>query len=115
MWIARGTLLGVWLFSFGTIVFFYFSFFPKVVGRTSVDIRTLGTISIDIRTLSAITIANPTFWLWLAACVSLGLIAGRSWRGHAALWITLAVTEIIPVGLLAMVLVLVSRVRALAK
>jgi hypothetical protein len=101
MWIAKGTLLGIWLLSFGTIAYFVFGL--KAVPKPNV--------TIDVRTYSFSTVANPSWWLWLLACLSLGLIAARSWPGKPILWLGLAVTELFPLGLLALFLVLFLKAR----
>lgn len=107
MWIAKGTLLGLWLFSFGTIAWLlYFQGYRPAPG-----------VSFDIRSLAFITVSNPSWWLWLVACLSLGMIAARNWPGRgvagSAVWIGLAITELVPLGLLAGILVLVNRLRAM--
>ena len=98
-WILKGTLLGIWLFSYGTIAFLWY--------------RSPAASTTDIRALSALTISNPSWWLGLVACTAIGLIIARSWPGKPILWIGLAVTELVPVGLLALILVMVAKLKAI--
>ena len=79
MWIAKGSLLGLWLISFGTIA--YFVLF--------LGYRFQPNSAIDIRTLTHFTVANPSWWLWLVACLAPGMVAARSWPGRPVLWIGL--------------------------
>lgn len=103
MWIAKGTLLGVWLLSFGTIA--YFVFF--------LGIKPNHSTTIDVRGLTFFTISNPSWWLWFVACLALGLIVARLWPGRGVfgsiVWVGLAITELFPLGLLVLILVLVGR------
>ena len=109
MWMAKGLLLGIWFFSFGTIAYFIFFLGFKPTPGTATDLRTVAVF----------TVSNPSWWLWLGACLSLGLIAARSWPGRGVVgsivWIGLAVTELIPVALLTVVLVMASRLKAMTK
>ncbi|HXN50441.1 MAG TPA: hypothetical protein VN943_00790 [Candidatus Acidoferrum sp.] len=98
MTIAKGLLLGIWLFSFGTITFLYFAIFRKASG---------GMIGGDI--IAHLTTHSPVWWVALVACVAFGLFITRSWSGRPILWIALAVTELFPMGLLVMFLTLVAR------
>jgi hypothetical protein len=108
VWITKGTLLGVWLFSFGNMTYLaLIGYIPKP------------GVSFDVRTLTFETVQNPSWWLWLVVCLALGLIGARSWPGRgvvgAIVWIGLALTELVPVGVLAIILVMVSKLRAMAK
>lgn len=105
MWIAKGTLLGIWLFSFSTLGYFYFGLVRRVPGP----------VSIDVRSFAAISVASPTFWLWLVACLCIGLVAARMWRGPLAMWIGLAVTELFPVAVVVMYAVLAGRLHEAIK
>jgi len=98
MWVVKGTFLGIWLFSFGTITFLYFAIFRKASG---------GMIGSDI--IAHLTTRSPLWWIAGVACLTLGLFITRSWSGRPILWIALAVTELFPMGLLVMFLTLVAR------
>jgi hypothetical protein len=101
MWIAKGVLLGVWLFSFGTILSFYFTHRGTGPGMFGIE--------------ALLPISNPSFWLWLIACLSLSMIAARNWPGRGVLgsivWAGLAVTEPFPVAILAFILVVVGKMK----
>ena len=99
MWLAKGILVGVWLFSFGTLAFLWNVLQPEA------------TKAYDPRLLAFFTVSNPSWWLWLVACLALGIAIAHSLPIRPALWISLAVTELVPVGFLALILVLVSRLK----
>ena len=98
MWIVKGTFLGIWLFSFGTIAFLYLALFRRASG---------GTIGIDL--IAHFTTHNILWWIALVLCFAIGLFITRSWSGKPLLWIALAVTELFPVGLFALLCVMVAR------
>jgi hypothetical protein len=100
MWVPKGIFLGIWLFSFGTIAFFYFAIFRRVPGPVM--------IGVDVFTHLA---ASPVVWIAAVMCVAVGLFITHSWSGRTGLWIALAVTELIPVGLVVMFFVLLNRLK----
>jgi hypothetical protein len=104
MWIVKGTFLGIWLFSFGTIAYLWFSIYRRLPPSTAVGVSVF----------AAYTTHNVLWWIALALCLAIGLLITRSWPGKPALWIALALTELFPVGLVAMFIILVSRMRAMA-
>src|SRR5881397_83192 len=63
MWIAKGTLLGFWLFGFGTMAWLYFALYR--------NLRPNSAVSISV--FSGLTTANPYWWAALALCLVLGL------------------------------------------
>lgn len=85
MWIPKGLLLGLWMFSFGTLAYFWFILYRHLPS---------GAGSVDVRTLAFLTVSNPSWWLALVASLSIGLIVSRSWRIGPALWVTMAATEL---------------------
>ena len=102
MQIVKGTFLGVWLFSFGTIAFLYFAVYRGLPsGR--------GVVGVDL--ITHLTTRNVLWWLALVMCLAIGLFITRSWSGRPILWIALAVTELFPVGFLVMFFTLVNRNR----
>ena len=98
MWILKGTFLGIWLFSFGTIAFLYFALFRRASG---------GMVGADL--IAHLTTHSPQWWTAAVACLTLGLFITRSWSGRPILWVALVVTKLLPVGLLVMFLALVAR------
>jgi hypothetical protein len=108
MWIAKGTLLGLWLFSFGWLSYIarLYLIAQKLSGESGQGVFGIGIL---------LPVSNLSFWLWLIACLAIGLLIARSWNGRPTVWIALTVTEIIPVGVLAMILMLVNRTRSLMK
>jgi hypothetical protein len=104
MWIAKGTLLGAWLFSFGTIAYLYLALYRHLQPQTAVGV--------DL--ITHMTIQNVLWWTALATCLAIGLFITRSWSGRPALWIALVATELFPVGLLVLFLMVVSRMKAMA-
>jgi|ERR1700730_11932826 len=99
MWIAKGTLLGIWLFSFGTIAFLYLALYRHLQPKTAVAVNVI----------THMTTHNVLWWMALALCLAIGVLITRSWPGKPALWIVLVVTELFPVGLLATFFALVGR------
>jgi hypothetical protein len=104
MWIAKGTLLALWLFGFGTMVWLYISIF-----------RHLPPTVVDIRVITLPTTQNPFWWAGLVVCLILGLAIARSWRGPLGLWIALLVTGLVPAGSLALFLVLVYKLKQVSQ
>src|SRR5258708_5847835 len=97
MWTVKAALLGIWLFSFGTIAYLYLTIFRSSGGAVAVDL------------ITHFTTHNPVWWIALVACLAVSLFITHSWSGRPILWITLAVTELLPVGLFALFLAMVSR------
>jgi hypothetical protein len=101
MWILKGTLLGLWLFGFGTLARFYFVFLRHLPPNSSVDIRGI----------TGLTTHNPLWWTALVVCLVLGYAIARSWSGPPILWIALLVTGLIPAGFLALFIALLVKLR----
>jgi len=101
MWIAKGTLLALWLFGFGTMALLYFSIYRHLPPNSAVDIRTI----------AALTMQNPFWWAALAVCLTLGYAIARLWSGPLTLWIALLVTGLVPAGSLALFLILVYKLK----
>ena len=98
MWIAKGLFLGVWLFSFSTIAYLYFTLFRRASG---------GIVAADLVTY--LTTHNPLWWTALATCLAIGLLITRSWSGKTVLWIALAVTELFPIAFVVVFFMLVAK------
>lgn len=105
MWIVKGILLGAWLFSFGWL--FYLVRLYLLAQKLSAG-KGPGMFGIEL----LLPVSTLSFWLWLVAWLAIGLATARSFPIRPILWITMAVTELVPAGLLAMFLVLMSRLRA---
>jgi hypothetical protein len=105
MWIAKGILLGAWLFSFGWLFYLVrlYLFAQKLSAGRGPGMFGPGLL---------LPVSSPVFWLWLVAWLAVGLATARSFPIRPILWITILVTELVPVGLLAMILMLMSRLRA---
>jgi hypothetical protein len=101
MWIAKGLLLGLWFITFGSITWFYVAIYRKLPPGP-------GMFSPNL--LTHLTVSNPVWWLWLVACLSIALIITHAWPGRTILWVGLAVTELVPVGLFAFILVTMNQV-----
>jgi hypothetical protein len=99
MWIAKGTLLALWLFGFGTMALLYFSIYRHVPPNSAVDVRIITTL----------TAQNPLWWPALVLCFVIAFAITRSWSGPLDLWIAVLVTGLIPAGSLALFLLLVYK------
>ena len=71
MWIAKGTLLALWLFGFGTMAWLYFAVYSHLPGNSAVDIRVI----------TALTIRDPLWWGALVVCLVLCYGIARSCSG----------------------------------
>lgn len=101
MWIAKGTLLALWLFGFGTMALFYSAIYRNLPPNSAVGVSVL----------TAYTIHNPFWWAALVGCFILGFVIARAWAGPLGLWFALAVTGLIPAGCLALFLALLSKLK----
>jgi hypothetical protein len=101
MWIGKGILFGIWLFGFGTLAYLYSRLFRHLPPHTSVDARSIGLL----------TVSNVWWWVALAACLVLGLAVARAWAVPLAVWITMAVSGLIPASVLALFLVIVRKLK----
>jgi len=102
--ILKGTLLGTWLFMFGTIAFLYFAIFRRLPHLAGM---------IDPAVFRHYTTKNPLWWSALAASIVLGCALVGSWpgKGSPVFWVVLLVTDLIPLGLLALFLILVAKLK----
>ena len=105
MWIAKGTLLGFWLFGFGTMAWLYFALYR--------NLRPNSAVSISV--FSGLTTANAYWWAALGVCLVLGLAIARSWAGPIGLWITLLVTGLVPAGCFALFLIIMYRLKHVSR
>ena len=105
MWIVKGTFLGAWLFAFGTIAFLYFALFR--------NLPHLSAVSLNL--ITGLTTQNTWWWVALVACIAIGCALIGSWprKVSPAMWITLLITSVIPLGLLGLVIVIWSKFKAL--
>jgi hypothetical protein len=110
MWIAKGLLLGVWLFTFGTIVWLCVATYRYIaIARTTIPRGHSISIPPDLGFFPRLTVSSPSWWLAFVACLSVALIVTRSWSGRPILWIGLALTELVPIGFLAFSLVQMNK------
>jgi hypothetical protein len=101
LWIAKGTLLGLWLFGFGTMALLYFAVWRNLPPNSAVGITVF----------THYTTQNPLWWTALVVSLVLGYAIARSWSGPAILWIALLVTGSIPAGFLAFFIMLVATLK----
>lgn len=99
MWIAKGTLLALWLLGFGTMALLYFSISRHLPPNSAVDVRSF----------TARTIHNPLWWTALVVCLVVGFAIARSMSVPLVLWIAVLVTGLIPAGCLALFLMLLYK------
>jgi len=64
---------------------------------------------VDVDLIAHLTTHNALWWMALVMCLAIGLFITRGWSGKPILWIALAVTELVPVGLFAVFLAMVSK------
>ncbi len=101
MWMAKGTLLALWLFGFGTMAWLYIALYRHLQPNSAVGISVIASL----------TIHHPFWWTALVVCLVLGYGIARSWSGPLGLWIALLVTGLIPAGCLAFFLVLIVKLK----
>jgi hypothetical protein len=111
MWV-KGIILGLSFFVIGVFVFL----FAAIRMRGSVLTGPGQAYSIDVRTIEFMTTQNVWFWIAGVACIALGLAVAASWPGRFSpvFWILVALADVVPVGLLTLFCVMLSRMRALA-
>src|SRR5712672_1443610 len=101
MQIAKTILLGVWLASFGTLAYLYLVLYRKLPPNTAVSTSVF----------DAYMTHNGFWWLGITACFGIAFMIVNAWSGRPIFWIALAVTELFPVALVVMFLMLVARNR----
>jgi len=101
MAIAKTILLGVWLASFGTLAYLYLVLYRKLSPSTAVGVSVF----------EAYMTHNVFWWLGITACFGIAFMIVKAWPGNAFVWTTLAITELFPVGLVVMFLMLAARNR----
>jgi hypothetical protein len=70
---------------------------------------------VDARNFPKLTISNPIWWFVVTACFIGGLSVARVLTGKPIFWIALAVTELIPLGLVTLFFVTVSKLKQAAE
>jgi hypothetical protein len=105
MWIAKGTLLALWLFGFGNLAFLYFRIYRHTPPNSAVSVSIF----------QVLTIQNPFWWIALVVCFVIGFVIAPCLGRSARLWIALLVTELIPAGCLTLFLVLVHKLKQAAQ
>jgi hypothetical protein len=76
MWIVKGIFLGIWLFSFGTIAYLWFSIYRRLPPSTGVGVSAF----------AAYTTYDLFWWTALVFCLAVGLFITRSWSGKPGGW-----------------------------
>lgn len=84
--------------------------FKSYIGESKSCVRRLLTHTSG-RMYTGTRFASVILAMAHGVCVGIGFLVARSWPGKPILWIGLGITELIPVGLLIMTLVLYNRVR----
>jgi CHASE2 domain-containing sensor protein len=101
MWILKGTLLGLWLFGFGTMFYLYFAVFRPLTAHSAVAFNLI----------TSQTTQNPLWWVALVVCLVFGYAIAHRWSGPLTLWIALLLTGLVPAGYLALVIMLAARLK----
>src|SRR5882757_7737538 len=101
MAIAKTILLGMWLASFGTIAYLYLAMYRKLPANTAVSTSVF----------EAYITQNVFWWLGITACFGIAFMILKAWSPRPILWVALIATELFPVGLVVMFLMLVARNR----
>ena len=101
MWMAKGTLLALWLFGFGTMAWLYIALYRHLQPNSAVSVNVI----------TPLTIHDPFWWTGLVVCLVLGYAIARSWSGPLGLWIALLLTGLIPSGCLALFLVILYKLK----
>jgi hypothetical protein len=109
MWALKGTFIGISIFGIGAVVLMLLGSTPILAGPGHQS-------STDIRSIARATIYNPWLWAAFVACIVIGLSIVRSWPGRfsPAFWIVLAVIDLVPAGILGLILVLIHRLKQVA-
>jgi len=104
MWALKGTLLGISIFGIGATIFM---FLAK---------RSFGASTVDIRTMSHATIYSTWFWAAFISSIVIGCAIARSWPGRFSpvFWVVLAVIDLVPAGVLSLILLLVFKLKQVA-
>jgi hypothetical protein len=75
MWIAKGTLLALWLLGFGTMAWLYFALYRHLRPNSAVGLSVI----------TGVTTHNPFWWAAFVVCLVLGYTTVRSWVGAAGI------------------------------
>jgi hypothetical protein len=105
MEIVKSLFLSIWLLSFGTIGYLYFALIRKLPSGTA----------ISSGVYARYTVFSPVWWIGLVLCLALGFgIVGRV-HVKPIIWVALVVTELLPVGVLSLFLILLVKVKEAAR
>lgn len=99
MWMLKGTLLGLWLFGFGTMLYLYLAVYGPIQPHKAVAFNLV----------TSHTIQNPLWWVALVICLVFGYTIAHRWSGPPILWIALLLTGLVPAGYLALVIMLAAK------
>ncbi len=101
MWILKGTLLGLWLFGFGSLFYLYLTIFRPLRPHTATSFSLL----------TGQRIHNPLWWAALVVCLVLGYAIAHRWSGPPILWIAFLLTGLVPAGYLALVIMIAAKLK----
>jgi hypothetical protein len=101
VWIVKGVFLGLWVFTFGTVVLLYFAVFHNLRPNTAVGSSVI----------AGYTTWNPLWWAALPIAIVAGCSVTRSWPGKSWFWISLVVTFLFPAGLFGLFLAMAAKLR----
>ena len=99
MWIAKGILLGLWLFGFATMAWLWFEVYRHLPsGR--------GPVTVSADSILLLTVLSPLWWTALVVCLALGFWIVRAWNVPLGVWIAVLITGLVPAGFLTLFVVL---------
>ena len=101
MLILKGGLLGLWLASFGTIAYLYVMIYRRLPSGVAVST----TVFMTYMTY------NVFWWAGVVASFVIAFYTVKAWPGNWFVWTAVVITELVPVGLVVMFLMLAARNR----
>ena len=101
MWILKGTLLGLWLFGYGSLFYLYLTIFRPLRPHSATSFNLL----------TGQTIYNPLWWVALLVSLVLGYAIAHRWSGPPLLWIALLLTGLVPAGYLGVVILIAAKLK----
>jgi hypothetical protein len=115
MEIVKSTFLGVWLFSFGTMGYLCYLYFALMHKLALIHKVPNGPGEFAPGVFAAYTVYSPVWWIGLMLCLALGFGIVRRAHVKPIVWIALIVTELLPVGVLSLFLILLVKVKEAAR
>jgi hypothetical protein len=115
MEIVKSIFLGVWLCSFGTIGYLCYVYFALMRKLALIHQVPKGPGEFSPGVFAAYTVYSPVWWIGLMLCLALGFGIVRRVHVKPIVWIALIVTELLPVGVLSLFLILLVKVKEAAR